>query len=156
MNRYSLALVIVLAAGPAAADEFRGGVITCLSSMQTDDDWAQCRAAMFSRCPTQVVGSPEHVSCLSKEVQGWEDYLDARNDALTPKLTTVAAVELGTLRGQWTGYVANKCAAVAASNPEAAEAAGLGCRISEIAGFAAEMAYCEAGFSEEPYCMLKE
>ncbi|MEM7440705.1 MAG: hypothetical protein AAF393_13980 [Pseudomonadota bacterium] len=156
MKQLFAAMAVLFMAGPAAADDFRGGVVTCLSTMQTDEEWAACRATMFSRCPTETVGSPEHVACLTEESKGWEEYLDVRNDALVGKLASAAQVELANLRGQWRGYVANKCSAVAASNPDVGEAAQLGCQISEIAGFAAELAYCEAGFSKEPYCVLKE
>ncbi|MBC6441758.1 MAG: hypothetical protein GDA53_01295 [Rhodobacteraceae bacterium] len=149
-------LVAACVAGYAVADDFRGAVITCLSGMQTDEDWTACRMALFSRCPTQEAGAPEHVACLKKESAGWEKYLDNRNDALAGKLTDAAGLELGTLRGRWRGYVARKCATVAVAHPAAGESARLGCRISEIAGFAAELAYCQAGMSTEPYCVLKE
>ena len=150
------ALAACLWAGAAAAAPFHDQIVGCLSAMQSDEDWAGCRVAMFAPCPTEVVGSDPHVACLRKEVDAWEAYLQERHTRLSEQLPGDRVVELTMLVGQWRGYVKNQCAAVAARNPEAGEAAALGCRISEIAGLATEMASCEAGYSQEPYCTLKD
>ena len=151
-----LIFALLLMACPATASDFHAQVTGCLSAMRSDADWATCRAAMFSPCPTEIAGSPDHVACLQKEVDGWETYLDGRQDVLNTRLTSVSVVDLGSLMGQWRGYVRNKCAAVAAQNPKAAEAAEMGCRISEIAGLATELTLCAEGGSAEPYCILKD
>lgn len=155
-SRSAALLAGCLWAGAAAASPFQDQIVGCLSSMQSDADWAACRAAMFTPCPTEEVGSEAHVACLRAQVDDWEAYLQTRHTRLTERLPADRIIELTMLVGQWRGYVKNQCALVAARNPEAGEAAELGCRISETAGLATEMASCEAGFSQEPYCTLKE
>lgn len=158
MTRLLLAVLTLLAmSSPLRAEpSHQEKVIGCLLAMRSDADWAVCRNLMFANCPTQEVGSPEHVACLEGEVAEWEAYLERAHAELVDALASDGAVELTTLIGQWRGYMANRCAEVAAARPEAGKAAGLGCRISETAGLATELAACKAGFSNEPYCRLKE
>lgn len=150
------ALAAVSMAAPAAAEPFHDQVVGCLSTMQTDEDWAACRAALFAPCPTEVAGSQKHVACLREQEAGWEAYLQARHERLVERLTGDGAVALTTLVGQWRGYVGDRCAQVASQKPEVGEAADLGCRISQISGLATELSRCENGVSGEPYCELKD
>lgn len=161
MNKLLAAAVLGLGAwalAPAAqADEARDGVVSCLRAMGgTGPTWDQCRAQMFAACATDQVGTPDHIDCLQKEVDGWEVFLLARRDDLVPLLKTGSAVQLTDLMGHWRSYVANQCGAVAAANPGAPEAARLGCTISEFAGLATELSNCAQGRSGEDYCVMKE
>ncbi|MCG6903207.1 MAG: hypothetical protein LJE68_11045 [Rhodobacter sp.] len=157
----ALALGLVVA-GPATAEtagvsEAQRGVLDCIEAMGQTTVWDQCASLMFGPCAAEQVGSDGHVACLSVQHEGWQSALAGERTALIARLTSAGSSELTQLMGQWFGYVAQKCAAVAASKPaEHAEAAQLGCEISEIAGVTTEFVACREGRSTAPYCVLQE
>ena len=130
--------------------------LNCVETMQSDEDWNICLGLMFAPCASQEVGSEGHVSCLFDEREAWRTIFDAQFDDLTDRLNATGTTELANLIGQWTGYVANKCNAVAQDKEGAfADAAQYGCEISEYVGVSAELRACKDGLSTAPYCQLK-
>ena len=162
MRGFWLALGLIFGAGAAQADSDtipaeRMEVLTCLEAMSVDTTWGQCVTLLFAPCAELAVGSEDHVSCLTDEHRAWQGAMDGERTRLLAGLTSAGASELTELMGQWFGYVAQKCGAVAAGKPATgAEAAQLGCEISEIAGVTAEFVACRAGRSTAPYCVMQE
>jgi hypothetical protein len=145
------------AAHAAEEGSHQDTVIACLSKMDTETTWDQCRTTMFEPCAEDTVGSEPHLACLEGQNKAWQDQVDTSIAELNTKLTSDATGQLNELLGQWFGYLKGKCEAVAAEKAGiSAAAAGLGCEISEFAGLATEFDACLAGKSESPFCELKE
>ena len=139
-----------------AIPDAKRATLNCVETMQSDEDWNICLGLMFAPCASQEVGSEGHVSCLFDEREAWRTIFDAQFDDLTDRLNATGTTELANLIGQWTGYVANKCNAVAQDKEGAfADAAQYGCEISEYVGVSAELRACKDGLSTAPYCQLK-
>lgn len=160
MKTFLLIVAFVIGTGAASAsgiENEQDWVIDCLSRMEVSTTWDECRTGMFQMCQTDTVGTPEHLSCLTEQSDKWKVYLQDYTDLLNEKLTSDGALELSRLLGQWFGFVGNKCAAVAESKADiSAEAAGLGCEISEFAGLVTEFHACLDQRSTAPYCDIKE
>lgn len=154
------ALTVVQAGGPQSAvaqGAVQDQVVACLSTMGAQTTWDQCRRGLFEPCAQETVGSEPHLTCLQTQKNDWRLHLDAKTDALNTRLTTEGSGQLTDLLGQWFGYVGNKCTAVAQEKADiSADAALLGCEISEFAGLATEFDSCLQGNSTSPYCTLKE
>jgi hypothetical protein len=151
--------LVSLTGASQAADEgsHQNTVIACLSKMDAETTWDQCRATMFEPCAAEPVGSEPHLACLEGQNKAWQDQVDVSIAELNTKLTSDATGQLNELLSQWFGYLKGKCETVAAEKAGiSAAAAGLGCEISEFAGLATEFNACLAGTSESPYCELKE
>jgi len=158
-----LCFAILLAAGlgiaPATAEMTprQEAVLGCLGAMGAGTNWGQCVGLMFEPCADQEVGSDGHVACLTAEHAAWQAAFDSTRVALVARLTSTGSSELTLLMGQWFGYVAQKCAEVASSKSGSlAEAAQLGCEISEIAGVTEEFVACHQARSTAPYCVIQE
>ena len=146
-----------LVGGAQAATPERQEVLECIETLDTQTNWNQCLTLMFAPCADLAVGSDLHVGCLGAERVAWRDVMDAHREALFDRLTPGAADELSALMDQWLGYVGQRCNAVAEEKAEiSAQAAQLGCEISEIVGATAEFAACRRGESSAPYCILQE
>ena len=158
MRRF--AVLLALCAAPALADTVppdKAQVLTCLDAMGTETDWGQCVTLMFAPCAMHKAGSADHVACLSGQHESWMTVMQEQREVLLPSLTPTGRDDLTRLMGQWFGYVAQKCAAVASDKTgTGAEAAQLGCEISEIAGVTGEFVACRDGRSTAPYCIMQE
>lgn len=132
-------------------------VLQCLEGLGTDTQWDQCVNQLFQPCQGLEVGSDDQLACLTREHGRWTHTFDGERERLISELTSTGASELTLLLGQWFGYIAQKCATVASekSGP-GAEAAQLGCEISEMAGVTAEFSACRQGSSTAPYCVIQE
>ena len=149
-------------AGPVWADtvelsEDQAAVVGCVEALGETTTWGQCLGVMFKDCAEEEVGSDGHVACLSELHAGWNGAMDNARTGLMPKLTPTGSGELEQLVEQWIKFVARKCADVALHKEGSfAEAAQLGCEISEMAGATAEYVACHAGVSTAPYCDIQE
>lgn len=156
MMRGVVLAAMLLAGAPAFADQ-RDTVLTCVGNMETDADWAQCRALIFAPCATDTVGDASHLACLESEKAGWLEKVDAERETLSAQLTSDSLGALTDLYGQWIAYVGQKCPAIGLQNAATSrEAAQLGCEISETVGLASEFRTCLSGNSTAPYCVLQE
>jgi len=145
-----------LAAWPAFADT-RDDVLACVGGMETDADWATCRAMMFAPCATDEVGNAAHLECLSGEKTAWLARIETDRATLSETLTSDSLGALTDLYGQWIAYVGQKCPAIALQNAAtSSEAAQLGCEVSEAVGIASEFNACLEGNSTAPYCVHEE
>lgn len=145
------------AAQAAEGEPHQSNVIACLSKMETETTWDQCRTSMFEPCAEEEVGSEPHLTCLEVQNKAWQDQVDTSIAELNTKLTSDATGQLNELLGQWFGYLKGKCEAVATEKVGiSAAAAGLGCEISEFAGLATEFNACLTVTSTSPYCELKK
>jgi len=132
-------------------------VLTCLEAMGEGTVWGQCVGLMFQGCAGETVGSEPHVACLTTLHTDWRASMEHTRTGLMGALTSAGATELTQLMGQWFGLVAQNCAEVAVGKEAGlAEAAQLGCEISEMAGVTAEFVACHEGQSTAPYCVIQE
>jgi len=163
-HAFACGLAAVLLASPAVAQSPRGGatakqqaVLSCIEGVGVSTEWGQCLGLMFGACEGKEVGGAAHLGCLTEEYQGWQIAMAGEREALVEVLTATGASELTVLMGQWFGYVAQKCSAVAAQkDASVAQVAQLGCEISEIAGVTAEFVACRQRRSTAPYCVIQE
>lgn len=159
-GRLAVACICAVSAVSAqenALSENQRNVLICVENMGDSTTWPQCTTLMFGPCSEAEVGSGDHVECLTTQHSEWTAVMTAQREALTVDLTSTGATELGQLMGQWFVYVAQKCADVAANKTDLyADAANLGCEISEIAGVTAEFVACRNGRSTAPYCVTQE
>lgn len=131
--------------------------IGCLDAMGKSTTWGQCINLMFAPCEGEAVGTAAHVACLTAEHDAWREAMDAHRLALIDTLSPMGVNELAQIMGHWFGYVAEKCAQVAAGKPPtASEAARTGCEISEIASVLTEFVACREGRSTAPYCVMRK
>ena len=158
----SLAIAGLLAVlGPSpmllAGDKERKQVLDCVSRMEVQTTWDQCRRLMFLPCEPHAVGSAQHLACLDEEKLHWTKIRDGFHAAVLERLTSTGGAMLTDLTGQWYGFVGQKCGAVAKEKADiSADAARSGCEISEIVGLSAELQACLDGRSTSPYCTMKE
>ena len=153
----SLLLALPLGAEEAGLSEEQAQVLTCLDGMGAGTEWGQCVGLMFAPCADQDVGSEGHVACLTQLHSDWRVSMDGARTGLMAELTSTGSTELAQLMGQWFGLVAQNCSDVAvAKEPGFAEAAQLGCEISEMAGVTSEFVACHEGRSTAPYCVIQE
>lgn len=152
--------LLSLAALPAAAQDasVQNRAVACLSGMeQGETSWPACRRLLFHPCETYTVGDADHLTCLAEQKADWRAHLDTKTQTLNKRLTTDGSGQLSDLLGQWFGYVGNKCNAVAQEKADiSADAARLGCEISEFAGLSTEFDSCLQGYSTSPYCIMQE
>ncbi len=125
----------------------------CTENLGGSTTWGQCLNLIFAGCATDEVGSEAHLACLDETRKAWSATVENLQEEVNAAITAEGAVELAKLRGQWTGYVIQKCQSVAEDKPQAGqEAARLGCSITEMVGFSAELAACRDGRSAASYC----
>ena len=153
----------VLALGAAAPvwaealPDNHAAVVACLSGMDQGGTWERCMEELFSPCAEHGVASDAHLACLMSEREGWLSTVEVQQAAVTAELTTKGAMELGQVMGHWFGFVANKCNGVGAQfSGTGAEAAYVGCEISEMAGLIVELQACQGGRSTAQYCVKAE
>jgi hypothetical protein len=140
-----------------AQESHQDWAIDCLSKMETDTSWPECRKGLFAPCEGSAVGSEPHLACLKKHRETWRLHLDKQTGALNKRLSPEGSRQLSDLLGQWFGFVGNKCGSVAQAKADiSADAARMGCEISEFAGLATEFQSCLSGNSVSPYCILKD
>ena len=166
MKVFSLVVAFATAiwGGAAFASDIetrQDATVACLTSMNNGGagakTWEDCRGMMFEACQTESVGDAAHLACLKTEKADWETHLDADIATLHKNLSMDGTRQLGELMAQWLGYLDKKCKAVADANKlRSAEAAHLGCEVSEYAGLATEFQNCLSGRSTSPYCQLRE
>ena len=153
-------LVVALAAAPALAEtpiaEDKILVLACLENMEQGTTWPQCEELMVQPCVSHEVGTDAHAACLGGVRKEWSETVTTLQDEVIEAVTSAGSSELLDLMGQWTGYVVQKCQDVAASKPNGAESARLGCEISELAGLSGEFAACLEGRSQAGYCEFRE
>ncbi len=150
------ALMMLVMATPAVAD-VRNEALACVNVMETEEDWARCRALIFAPCATDEVGNAEHLACLKDEKAAWLAHIETSREALSAKLTSENLGALTDLYGQWIAYVGQKCPAIGLQNAETSrEAAQLGCEITEAVGLSSEFNSCLQDNSTAPYCVHEE
>lgn len=143
--------------GAVAGDEDRKNVLDCVSRMDAQTTWDQCRRLMFLPCESHKVGSESHLTCLNEEKLHWTKIRDGFHTALVGKLNSTGSAMLTDLTGQWYGFVGQKCGLVAKEKASiSADAARSGCEISEIVGLSAELLACLDGRSTSPYCTIEK
>ncbi len=149
-------------AGPVWAEtvelsEDQAAVVGCIEALGDSTTWGQCLGLLFGQCAEGKGGSEPHVACLGELHKGWSGTMESTRIRLAPKLTSDGAGELERLVEEWIKLVAHNCADVALNKEGSfAEAAQLGCEISEMAGATAEFVACHAGVSTAPYCDIQE
>ena len=152
--------VILVASAIAAATLVRADtpqqdVLSCFEGIGAETEWNQCLNLMFAPCAAEDVGSEGHLGCLAEEREEWRlAKLSVEKDVLD-RLTEDGMAELSGLMLAWPKFVEDKCNAVAESRAQiSADAANLGCQISELALLTNEMTACLDGRSREDYCEL--
>lgn len=155
-----LTLILTVLCAPAWAEskypEAHINALACNENLDISTTWPQCLGLIFADCQTDQVGSADHITCLDATRESWTMTVDGLRGEVLETVTTEAALELGNLLGQWTGYVAQKCQSVADSKPENGQkAARFGCEITEIVGLSGELAACLEGRSTGRYCRVE-
>lgn len=162
---YHLNLIIACAvfaafSGTAQASESQtrqAQTVVCLSKMDNDTTWEQCRRIMFEPCTKMELGSARHLDCLKEQKAHWKIHLDGNISKLNSSLSMDGAAQLTELLVSWNDYLGQKCDAISKSRIGAGqEAAYVGCEISEYAGVAAEFNTCLSGKSLQPYCKFQQ
>lgn len=153
-----LMMSAVITAGSAArADTQQEDVLACFAGIGTSTDWNQCLNIMFAPCASEAVGSSGHLNCLGDQREDWQAAKIGVEGELLSRLTDDGLEELSGLMLAWPKFVEDKCKAVAEARVDiSAAAAGIGCRISELALLTNEMTACLDGNSSEPYCQLSD
>ena len=150
-------LLFPLCANAAEPNEFQSQVLECVSLIGKKTGWAECRTMMFAPCSEHKVGSDQHVACLSKELVGWRQTMDAKREVMNEKLTLEGNAMLLDLMREWIGYVDASCEEVAVARVSiSSDAARTGCQIAETVGITAEFNICLKGDSIAPYCIFRE
>ena len=156
-NNMTRILAVLLGLGtPAMAGPDQDKVLACFAEMGFSTTWNQCLNTMFASCAEHEIGSPDHLACLTQARSEWQQAkIDAETGVLEV-LTETGFEELSGLMLAWPKFVEDKCEVVAASRSDiSAEAARLGCHISEFALLTNEFTACLNGRSTEAYCQLK-
>ena len=149
--------LIITPAGASESEEFRNQVLACVSGIDSETSWAECRTMMFEPCSQHQVGSEDHLGCLSAQQKGWQKTMNTTLEELDKQLTTTGSAMVVDIMGQWLGYVNVKCAGVAAAKAAiSSDAAHAGCEIAETVGITSEFNTCLEGNSASPYCTFKE
>lgn len=150
-----LVISAIVLATIVRADTPQQDVLTCFEGIGADTEWNQCLNLMFAPCAVEDVGSDLHLGCLAEERKGWQNAKLAVEADVIARLTEDGMAELSGLMLAWPKFVEDKCNAVAESRAQiSAEAANLGCQISELALLTNEMTACLGGRSTEDYCQL--
>jgi hypothetical protein len=141
----------------ALADGHLHASLQCINSMEQGESWDTCRAMIFAPCQEYAVGGSDHLACLRAEQMQWQTLRDDELNALATVLTEPAAANMSDLMEHWYVSVATKCDAVAAGRAGiSAEAALVGCDISEIAGLTSALRQCRLGQSAAEFCKRKD
>ena len=142
---------------PALADDHLPASLQCINNMEQGESWDTCRAMIFAPCQEYAVGGSDHLACLRDEQAQWQALRDDELNALATVLTEPAAANMSDLMEHWYVSVATKCDAVAAGRAGiSAEAALVGCDISEIAGLTSALRQCRLGQSAAEFCKRKD
>ena len=142
---------------PTDLAKYRADVLDCVSRMEVQTTWAQCRTFMFSVCPTEVVGNEQHLACLSDKRAEWEGEMQAHMAQLSEEITPSGMLALTEIVAGWVSAVSQNCRAVGIARAEISqEAAETGCHISEVVGLTAELNACLDGRSKAPYCEIRD
>lgn len=142
----------------AQADAFNDHqrrVVACLAQMENGVTWGECLNVMFSPCAEDEVGSEAHVACLQGQRDIWRGTQSQLRNDLVQMLTAEGGTQMMNILHQWQGYVGDKCSQVGgqyAGSDTGAQAAQLGCEISELTGLTAELALCHDKASNAPFC----
>ena len=156
-----LFLLALLMGAPVLADEpldaERAEVLDCVSAVGVSTEWNSCLNLAFAPCAEHEVGGEGHLACLTQERTAWEIVSLRAQDAILPRLSPAGVQSLSALMVVWPDYVEDKCKAVGESRAAiSADAAELGCTISELILLTNELRACGQGRSEELYCVLGE
>ena len=156
MKAFWVLLLLVIAPTVVFADEQEERVVTCLGGMGTTTTWGECLNQLFAPCAAETLGSEGHVACLTVVYDGWFQSLEGDVEATMEILPQAGKADLKGLLSAWHKFSGEKCAGVAAGREGTeASAAELGCHISETVLFSHELRRCQAGLSEEIYCVGK-
>ena len=159
MNKFiAAALVIFGTAGQAdpILPKAHVSALACLENLGTKSTWNQCLGQLFAPCLGDDVGSESHVRCLKGQREDWSVSMTFLQAEVTDAITLKAATEMSEILGGWVNYVSQKCEAVSVNASVSADAARLGCQITEFAGLAGEYAACLEGRSTAKFCVLKD
>ena len=159
MNKFIAAAFVILGtAGQADSvlPEAHVSALACLENLGTKSTWNQCLGQLFSPCLGDDVGSESHVRCLKGQREDWSASMTLLQAEVTDAITLKAATEMSEILGGWVNYVSQKCEAVSVNASVSADAARLGCQITEFAGLAGEYAACLEGRSTAKFCVLKD
>ena len=138
------------------ADTPQDDVLSCFEGIGAETEWNQCLNLMFAPCAGEDVGSEGHLGCLAQERERWRSAKLAAEKDVLDRLTEDGMTELSGLMLAWPKFVEDKCNAVAEARAQiSADAANLGCQISELALLTNEMTACLNGQSTEEYCQLR-
>ena len=144
-------------AAESEIETHRADVLDCVSRMEVQTTWDQCRTLMFQPCQMAVVGSDGHVACLTEMRNGWSERVQTRFFDISDRLSDDGKRTVAELPKQWLGNVAEKCTIVAQAKAEiSAASARQGCETSETIGLVAELEACLDGRSNAPYCELRD
>jgi hypothetical protein len=159
MNKFIVAAFVILGtAGQADSvlPKAHVSALACLENLGTKSTWNQCLGQLFAPCVGDDVGSESHVRCLKGQREDWSVSMTLLQAEVTDAITLKAATEMSEILGGWVNYVSQKCEAVSVNASVSADAARLGCQITEFAGLAGEYAACLEGRSTADFCVLKD
>ena len=119
-NNLIAAAAVVLAgfttAAQASETETRQvQTVACLSKMDTETTWEECRSMMFAPCQELELGSAPHLACLKNEKADWKTHLNKNITVLNSQLSMDGAAQMTELLVSWNDYLGKKCEAVANS-----------------------------------------
>ena len=142
---------------PGYADGHLPAALTCIDGLEQGGSWDMCRAMIFEPCQDHSVGSEPHLSCLRGEQAQWVALRDSELAGLVGVLTADATENMADLMEHWYVSVATKCDAVAAERAGiSAQAAVVGCDISETAGLTSALRQCRLGQSNAEFCVRED
>lgn len=151
-----LIAALILTASPVFAGPQQDEVLACFADIGITTDWNQCLNTMFAPCADFEIGGADHLACLTQSRSDWQSAKIDAEKSVHDVLTEEGFQELSGLMLAWPKFVEDKCEVVAASRADiSAEAAALGCHISEFALLTNEFTACLNGQSNEAYCQLK-
>ncbi len=132
-------------------------VLSCFDQLGQTTEWSECLNTMFAPCAELEVGGDDHIACLTEQRAQWRDAKFQAETKVLARLTEDGLTELSGLMLAWPKFVTDKCNAVGESRAAiSAEAANLGCQVSELALLTNEMTACLSGASTEAYCQLRD
>jgi hypothetical protein len=155
------ALALSFAPGAALAENVLPpshiAALNCVENLDASMTWSQCLNVIFAECATNEVGSEDHLACLGTLQETWVGTLETLGTDAREVITEKGNAELAELLDAWTKFVVQKCEAVALEKAaSSADAARLGCEVTEIVGLSGEYVACLEGRSNAPYCERKE
>lgn len=132
-------------------------VLACLERIEDGTTWGQCVNLMFQPCAGEEVGSEPHVACLNTQREMWSTSAEALQSQVSEAITPEGNTQLAEILGAWTRAIVQNCQEVGQSRAATgAEAARVGCEVSEIIGLTGEFAACLEGRSTAEFCTFKE